>query len=156
MNNLFRPTPALFVLWVLTTLGLVAFVACQSPQLVPTVPPATVVPLPLMAPVTASAQPPATPAPAPTATPKSPPIARPAQSLPTRTSVPETYPEHPALLLSGLPEVRSGVAFLEFGKVSQRPSLRNGGTGVQLISLARATNEILDEQLLGSVVKIAS
>lgn len=131
-------------------LGTRRIVACQSPELVPTVPPPTGVPLPLMAPVTATSQPPTTPAPAPAATSKSPPTARPTPSLPTRTSVPETFPDQPALLLSGLPRDRSGVPFLEFGEVSQRPSLRHGGTGVQLISLARATNEILDEQLLES------
>ena len=54
------------------------------------------------------------------------------------------------MLLSGLPRDRSGVAFLEFGKVSLRPSLRDYGTGVDLMSLVHATNEILDEQQLRS------
>ena len=65
-------------------------------------------------------------------------------------AVPTVAPPTEALLLSGLPEERSAVAFLEFGRISQRPSLGGQGAGVDLMSLVYATNEILGEQLVRS------
>ena len=150
MKNLLRPTAALLVSCILATLALAAVVACQSPEVIPTASPPTETP-PLLTPTTIpTSQPTETPSLAPTATPTSQPADEPSTLLPTGASASAKSPDHPALLLSGLPMDRSSVAFLEFGVISQRPSLHNYGTGVEIMSLVHATNEILDEQQVRS------
>ena len=58
--------------------------------------------------------------------------------------------DHPAELLTWLPTDRSAVWFVEFGKVSQRPSQQDYPWEDQLLALVRATEGTLNERLVKS------
>ncbi len=73
----------------------------------------------------------------------------PPASTPTAAPSSTGSKSHPAMLLNGLPTDRSEVWFVEFAKVSQRPSQRNHWEE-DLELLVRATNGILDQVLVES------
>ena len=134
MKNPLGPTAVFLALFILGALMLSAIVACEAPT--PT--PAALLPTETPAP------------PLPTAAPTSGPTAAPIAPLPTRANVSPGARDHPAKLLNGLPTDRSAVWFVEFGKVSQRPSQHDYGWEDQLMLLVNATNGILDQELVES------
>ena len=133
MKNPLGPTAVFLALFILGALMLSAIVACEAPTPTPAALLSTETPAP----------------PLPTAAPTSGPTAGTVAPLPTGADAAAGSRSHPANLLNGLPTNRSAVWFVEFAKVSQRPSQRNHWEE-DLELLVRATNGILDSELVRS------
>ena len=131
MKNPLGPPAVFLAVIILASMTLTALMACEAST--PT--PAALLPTETPAP------PPATPTPGPTDAPVAP--------LPTGAHSSAGSQAEPAMLLNGLPTNRSEVWFVEFAKVSQRPSQRNHWDE-DLKLLVRATNGILDQELVES------